>query len=174
MISESTKVNIIDNSGAVEGKCIKVLLPKSYYGRRVGKVGDIIVLTITKTLTGSKIKKGDVMKALIVRTKRIQDGNRSLIVRYKKEEFNSTQNQKTLIDSFGKSVESSNVKGVVYGKKSNIAGYRNCYEDNSVVLIKLGTGKNKFDITPIGSRIKGPISDSIRWAAASENKHSIS
>lgn len=140
MISESTIVNVIDNSGALEGRCIKVILPKSFYGRRVGKIGDVIVLSVTKTWSGSKIKKGDVMRALIVRTKRMQDGNRSNIVRVRKEE---------------------DQQGIVFGKRSNIGGYRKNNGDNSVVLIKLGT-KNRRDITPIGSRIKGPISESLR------------
>lgn len=154
MISESTKVNVIDNSGVLEGKCIKVILPKSYYGRRVGKIGDVIVLTVTKTLSGSKIKKGDVMKGLIVRTKRIQDGNRANIC-------GSTVSRQILTNELEKD---RNL--IVNGKRSNIAGYRKSFNDNSVVLIKMGgrdTNTNKrTEIIPIGSRIKGPISESLR------------
>lgn len=140
MISESTVVNVIDNSGVLEGRCIKVLLPKSYYGRRIGKIGDIIILSVTKILNGSKIKKGDIIKALIVRTKRIQDGNRVSVVTHKKEQ---------------------NMKGIVYGKRSSMSGYRKSFGDNSVVLVKLGT-KNTREITPIGSRIKGPLSETLK------------
>jgi len=72
MIQSGTFLNVIDNSGAKEVCCIKVL---PGYRRRYAYIGDKIVVTIkslrNKRRTASKTKKGEVLKALIVRTKSI-------------------------------------------------------------------------------------------------------
>jgi large subunit ribosomal protein L14 len=65
MISLLTKVHIIDNSGGVLGRCIKVLKP---HNRKHANIGDLIVISILKTIPSSKIRKGDVYKAIVVRT----------------------------------------------------------------------------------------------------------
>jgi len=70
MIQSGTYLNVIDNSGAKNVCCIKVL---SGYRRRYANVGDLIVVTVknlrTKRRATSKIKKGEVTKGIVVRTK---------------------------------------------------------------------------------------------------------
>ena len=65
MIQMQTKLEVADNSGAKEVKCIKVLGGSK---RMSAGLGDIIVVAVQQTLPGGKIKKGDVKKAVIVRT----------------------------------------------------------------------------------------------------------
>ncbi len=67
MIQQQTYLNVADNSGAKELLCIRVL---GGSGRRYGSVGDIIVASVKDALPNSKVKKGDVVKAVIVRTKK--------------------------------------------------------------------------------------------------------
>lgn len=66
MVQVQSKVHIIDNTGGLVGQCIKVLKPKE---GKIAKLGDLILLSIKKHRVGSKIKKGELHKALIVRTK---------------------------------------------------------------------------------------------------------
>ena len=101
MIGLLTKVKIVDNSGAIEGRCIRI------YGKKdKGFIGDSILLSITSIAKGSSLKRGEKYKALIVRLK----------------------------------------------KDSSLSPFLTRWDDNAVVLIK-------GDLSPIGSRIKGPISD---------------
>ena len=65
MIQMQTKLKVADNSGAKLVQCIKVLGGSK---RRVASVGDVIVVSIKDALPKSKVKKGDVAKAVIVRT----------------------------------------------------------------------------------------------------------
>jgi large subunit ribosomal protein L14 len=65
MIQTQTRLRIADNSGAKEVMCIKVLGGAK---RRYASVGDIIVVSIKEALPNSKVKKGDVAKAVVVRT----------------------------------------------------------------------------------------------------------
>ena len=65
MIQMQTRLKVADNSGAKEVMCIKVLGGSK---RRTAAVGDIIVVSIKEALANSKVKKGDVAKAVIVRT----------------------------------------------------------------------------------------------------------
>ena len=65
MIQMQTKLKVADNSGAKLVQCIKVLGGSK---RRTASVGDIIVVSIKEALPNSKVKKGDVAKAVIVRT----------------------------------------------------------------------------------------------------------
>ncbi len=141
MIQLLTKVNIVDNSGAVLGRCIKILKP---HNRDYAKIGDLILVSILdiakvegssssskgrglKTPSTSirdinKIKKGTMFKALVVRTK-----------------------SKTFASATQKSVS---------------------FDQNSVILMPRGQANpgaaqkktNVFDLSPIGTRIKGPIS----------------
>lgn len=67
MIQQQTYLNVADNSGAKEIMCIRVL---GGPGRKYGTVGDIIVATVKEALPNSKVKKGDVVRAVIVRTKK--------------------------------------------------------------------------------------------------------
>ncbi len=75
MIQMQSKLEVADNSGAKEVKCIKVLGGSK---RMSANLGDIIVVAVQQALPGGKIKKGDVKKAVIVRTKypvRREDGS---------------------------------------------------------------------------------------------------
>jgi len=67
MIQNYSRLNVADNSGAREVMCFKVL---GGTRRRYATVGDVIVVTIKDALPTSKVKKGSVMKAVVVRTKR--------------------------------------------------------------------------------------------------------
>ena len=77
MIQGFTRLNVADNSGAKEIMCIKVLCGSK---RRYASVGDVIVASVKKALPTGKVKKGKVVKAVVVRTKKeIQIENGSLI-----------------------------------------------------------------------------------------------
>jgi large subunit ribosomal protein L14 len=65
MIQTETRLRIADNSGAKVVSCIKVLGGSK---RRYAYVGDIIVVAVKEAMPNSKVKKGDVVKAVIVRT----------------------------------------------------------------------------------------------------------
>lgn len=67
MIQTESKLKVADNSGAKLLLCIKVLGGSK---RRYATVGDIIVVSVKEAMPNSKVKKGDVMKAVIVRTKK--------------------------------------------------------------------------------------------------------
>lgn len=122
MIQLRTLVNIIDNSGGIIGRCIKILHP---HNRKYAKIGDIILVSIKEVggsnskksgiTTAKDIAKGTMYKALVVRTK-----------------WNA--NSKSTSD------------------------------DNAVILLKTGGLNDKrnvrslSELTPLGTRIKGPIS----------------
>jgi large subunit ribosomal protein L14 len=65
MIQMQTRLNVADNSGAKEVMCVKVLGGSK---RRFASIGDIIVVSIKEALPNAKVKKGDVAKAVVVRT----------------------------------------------------------------------------------------------------------
>ena len=65
MVQPQTRLKVADNSGAKEIMCIRVL-GGSF--RRSGGIGDIIVASVKTAISGGKVKKGDVVKAVIVRT----------------------------------------------------------------------------------------------------------
>jgi large subunit ribosomal protein L14 len=65
MIQMQTILNVADNSGAKKIACIKVLGGSK---RRYDSLGDVIVVSVKESIPNSKVKKGDVMKAVIVRT----------------------------------------------------------------------------------------------------------
>ena len=67
MIQTLSFLNVADNSGAKRVQCIKVLGGSR---RRYAHLGDIIVVAIKEALPGSKVKKGDTAKAVVVRTAR--------------------------------------------------------------------------------------------------------
>ena len=69
MIQQETRVRIADNSGAKEALCIRVLGGSK---RRYARIGDIIVVTIKDALPNSTVKKGEVTKAVVVRTAKEQ------------------------------------------------------------------------------------------------------
>ena len=65
MIQVQSRLSIADNSGAKEIMCIKVL---GGAGRRYARVGDIIVASVKQAIPRGKVKKGDVIQAVVVRT----------------------------------------------------------------------------------------------------------
>lgn len=65
MVQPQTRLNVADNTGAKEIMCIRVL-GGSF--RRSGNIGDVIVASVKKAIPGGNVKKGDVVKAVIVRT----------------------------------------------------------------------------------------------------------
>ena len=67
MIQQESYLKVADNTGAKEIHCIRVLGGSK---RKYGNIGDIIVASVRKAAPGGTVKKGDVVKAVIVRTKR--------------------------------------------------------------------------------------------------------
>ncbi len=65
MIQMQTILNVADNSGAKRVACVKVLGGSR---RKYATVGDVIVVSVKEAIPNSKVKKGDVMKAVVVRT----------------------------------------------------------------------------------------------------------
>lgn len=67
MIQEYTLLTVADNSGAKTARCIRIL---GGSGRRYARVGDIIVVAVKSAIPSGNIKKGQVVKAVVVRTKK--------------------------------------------------------------------------------------------------------
>ena len=65
MIQQESRLRVADNTGAKEILCIRVM---GGSGRRYAGIGDIIVATVKDALPGAGVKKGDVVKAVVVRT----------------------------------------------------------------------------------------------------------
>ncbi len=75
MIQQESIVRIADNSGARRALCIRVLGGSR---RRYARVGDVIVVTIKDAIPGGNVKKGEVVRAVVVRTakeRRRRDGS---------------------------------------------------------------------------------------------------
>jgi large subunit ribosomal protein L14 len=107
MIQQETRLRAADNSGAKELLCIRVLGGSK---RRYGNIGDVIVCAVKNATPGGVVKKGEVVKAVIVRSKhgvRRQDGS--------------------------------------YVK----------FDENAAVIIK-------EDLSPVGTRIFGPVARELR------------
>lgn len=86
-----TNLVVADNSGAKTARCIKVLGGSNHM---ITGIGDIIVLSITSVIPGSKVKKGQVAKGVIVRTK-------SKITRNDGSVLNFDDNAVVLVDKDG-------------------------------------------------------------------------
>ena len=67
MIQQESRLKVADNTGAKEILCIRVLAGS---GRRYAGIGDVIVATVKDALPGAGVKKGDVVKAVVVRTRK--------------------------------------------------------------------------------------------------------
>ena len=65
MIQQESFLKVADNTGAKEIKCIRVL---GGSGRKYGNIGDIIVASVRKAAPGGQVKKGEVVKAVLVRS----------------------------------------------------------------------------------------------------------
>ncbi|MEG1436263.1 MAG: 50S ribosomal protein L14 [Oscillospiraceae bacterium] len=91
MIQQQSYLKVADNSGAKEIMCIRVL---GGSGRRYANIGDVIVASVKKATPGGAVKKGEVIKAVVVRTAsgvRRDDGtyirfdeNAAVIIKYDK------------------------------------------------------------------------------------------
>ncbi|HUI29108.1 MAG TPA: 50S ribosomal protein L14 [Candidatus Acidoferrales bacterium] len=67
MIQEETNLVVADNSGAKKVRCIRVL---GGHDRRYAGLGDLIVVSVKQAIPGAEVKKGDVSRAVVVRTKK--------------------------------------------------------------------------------------------------------
>ena len=67
MVQQQSKLRVADNTGAKDIMCIRVLGGSK---RRYGNVGDVIVASVKKAIPGGVVKKGEVVKAVIVRTRK--------------------------------------------------------------------------------------------------------
>ena len=67
MIQQETRLKVADNTGAKEVLCFKVL---GGSGRKYASIGDQIVITVKKALPGGMVKKGEVHRAVVVRTRK--------------------------------------------------------------------------------------------------------
>lgn len=67
MVQQESYLRVADNTGAKELKCIRVLGGST---RRYGNIGDVIVASVRKAAPGGMVKKGEVVRAVIVRTKK--------------------------------------------------------------------------------------------------------
>lgn len=79
MIQMRSMLEVADNSGARKLQCIQVLGAGS---KRYGRVGDIIVCSVKSAMPQAQIKKGDVVKAVIVRTKHDTSRSDGSIIRF--------------------------------------------------------------------------------------------
>lgn len=67
MVQEQTRLNVADNSGAKKIMCIRIL---GGSGKKYGSIGDVIVVAVKSAIPNAPVKKGDVHKAVIVRTRK--------------------------------------------------------------------------------------------------------
>ena len=67
MVQQESHLRVADNTGAKELKCIRVLGGST---RRYGNIGDVIVASVRKAAPGGQVKKGDVVRAVIVRNRK--------------------------------------------------------------------------------------------------------
>ena len=79
MIQQETYLKVADNTGAKEIKCIRVLGGSR---RKYGNIGDVIVASVRKAAPNGTVKKGEVVKAVIVRTKRGVRRDNGIYVRF--------------------------------------------------------------------------------------------
>ncbi len=91
MIQQETRLNVADNSGAKEVQCIKVL---GGTRRRYAHVGDIVVVSVKDAMPNSKVKKGDVLKAVVVRTAKEINRGDGTYVRFDQNSAVLINNQK--------------------------------------------------------------------------------
>lgn len=96
MIQMQTVLDVADNSGAKKVMCIKVLGGSK---RKYASIGDVIVVSVKEAIPGAKVKKGEVVKAVVVRTRKEVprpdgsyirfDGNSAVLINAQKEPIGS-------------------------------------------------------------------------------------
>jgi large subunit ribosomal protein L14 len=79
MIREQSNLEVADNTGATRVECIRVLGGSR---KKTARVGDVIVVSIKEALSGRRVKKGAVHKAVIVRTKAPVKRNDGTVIRF--------------------------------------------------------------------------------------------
>jgi len=79
MIQQETRLKVADNSGAKEILCIRVM---GGFHHKYAKIGDIIVACVKEAIPGATVKKGDVVKAVVVRTKNRVDRTDGSFLRF--------------------------------------------------------------------------------------------
>ncbi len=79
MIQVETRMNVADNSGAKKVQCIRVL---GGTGRRYARLGDVIVVAVKDAIPNSNVKKGSVVKAVVVRTKKEYSRKDGTLIRF--------------------------------------------------------------------------------------------
>lgn len=152
MLNLLSKVKIIDNTGGQIGRMIKRIRPKTTTKNSAAKVGDIILVSVIKTQNNAKIKRKGKYYGIVVRTKKTNNW-------IYKHEINKGKEAKQEISKkwWGTTEE-------LYYKnnriKEKLGGKEERYEDNAIVLIK--EDKKKHEKNPIGTRIKGPISKTVK------------
>ena len=92
MVQAESYLRVADNTGAKELKCIRVLGGST---RRYGNIGDIIVCSVRKAAPGGQVKKGDVVKAVIVRSRKGLRRNDGSYVRFDENAAVIIQEDKT-------------------------------------------------------------------------------
>jgi len=103
MIQAESYLRVADNTGAKELKCIRVLGGST---RRYGNIGDVIVCSVRKAAPGGQVKKGDVVKAVIVRTRKGLRRNDGSYVRF-------DENAAVLINTGDKNPKGTRIFGPV-------------------------------------------------------------
>ena len=91
MIQMRTTLDVADNSGARRVQCIKVLGGSK---RKYASIGDIIVVSVKEAIPNAKVKKGDVMKAVVVRTAKELDRPDGTYIRFDNNSAVLIDNQK--------------------------------------------------------------------------------
>lgn len=91
MIQQESNLEVADNTGAKKLQCIRVL---GGTGRRYASIGDIIVAAVKDSDSNAKIKKGDVVKAVIVRTRKEIGRNDGSYIRFDNNAAVLINNQK--------------------------------------------------------------------------------
>jgi large subunit ribosomal protein L14 len=81
MIQMQTLLDVADNSGAKVARCIKVL---GGTGRRFAGLGDVVILSVQKTIPGGQVKKGTVVRGVIVRCRKATRRDDGSYVRFDK------------------------------------------------------------------------------------------
>ncbi len=79
MIQQETRLKVADNTGAREVLCFKIL---GGTRRRYASIGDIVVVTVKQAIPGGMVKKGDVTRAVIVRTNKEVRRNDGSYIRF--------------------------------------------------------------------------------------------
>ncbi len=94
MIQQESILKVADNSGAKRVLCIRVL---GGTGRRYARIGDVIVVSVKEAMPNSKVKKGDVARAVVVRTRKELPRPDGSLIRF-------DENAAVLINQYGEPV----------------------------------------------------------------------